>query len=336
MKLSILGATGLVGQTLLSLLEATHLSPDQLFLLASNRSAGKTLLFKGQAIEVLDVAEFDFSQSDLAIFSAGAAAAKQYAPIATRQGCTVIDNSSAFRYEEGIPLIVPEVNGHLIQSNLKGKLISNPNCSTIQMLVALNPLYDAVGIKQINVATYQAVSGQGKAAMDELLTQTQEVLSQQTVESNAFPMQMAFNCLPEIDKPEANGYTREEMKMVWETQKIFADSSLQVNPTAVRVPVINGHGLALHIETKQPLKAKEAAQLLEAAPGVELMPYDQAHRIPTQVLTADGQDKVWVGRLRQQLNNDHGLNLWVVADNLRKGAALNAWQIAERLIKVWG
>ncbi len=334
--LAILGATGLVGETLLDLLEGSSVGADQLVLLASERSAGRSYTFKGSAIIVRDVADFDFSKADFAIFSAGKEAAAHYAPIAIARGCTVVDNSSEFRYQDSIPLIIPEVNGYLLQQDLLGKIISNPNCSTIQMLVALKPIYDAVGIKTINVATYQAVSGQGKEAMAELMAQSQAVLAGREVLVRSFATQMAFNTLPEIDKPEANGYTREEMKMVWETQKIFSDPDLLVNPTAVRVPVFNGHSLALHIETKAPISVEQAHELLQQAEGIELVPYTQAGKFPTSAIDADGEEKVLVGRVRQHLATDQGLNLWVVADNLRKGAALNAWQIVQQLLRIKG
>ena len=332
-NVAIVGATGAVGEVLLELLESRNFPVNNLYLLASERSAGTTLSFKGKRITVQNLAEFDFSQAEIGLFSAGGSISAEFAPKAAAAGCVVIDNTSHFRRDEDIPLVVPEVNSHALERFADRNIIANPNCSTIQMLVALKPIYDAVGIARINVATYQAVSGTGKSAIEELAAQTARLLNGQPAESKVYPKQIAFNALPHIDTFQENGYTREEMKMVWETQKIFEDETISVNPTCVRIPVFHGHSEAVHIETKQPISAVEAQALLESAPGVEVIDTRADGGYPTPVSEAAGSDPVYVGRIREDISHPMGLDLWVVSDNLRKGAALNSVQIAEVLIE---
>jgi len=332
-NVAIVGATGAVGEVLLELLESRNFPVNNLYLLASERSAGTTLSFKGKRISVQNLAEFDFSQAEIGLFSAGGSISAEYAPKAAAAGCVVIDNTSHFRRDEDIPLVVTEVNSHALERFADRNIIANPNCSTIQMLVALKPIYDAVGIARINVATYQAVSGTGKSAIEELAAQTARLLNGQPAESKVYPKRIAFNALPHIDTFQENGYTREEMKMVWETQKIFEDETISVNPTCVRIPVFHGHSEAVHIETKQPISAAEAQALLERAPGVEVIDTRDDGGYPTPVSEAAGSDPVYVGRIREDISHPMGLDLWVVSDNLRKGAALNSVQIAEVLIE---
>jgi aspartate-semialdehyde dehydrogenase len=332
-NVAVLGATGAVGETMLALLEERNFPVDQVFPLASSRSAGKTVEFRGQEIPVLDVEQFDFSQAHIGLFSAGASVSAQYAPIAASNGCVVIDNTSQFRYDDDIPLVVPEVNAHALAQYKNRGIIANPNCSTIQMLVALKPIHDAVGIERINVCTYQAVSGTGKKAIDELAQQTTLLLSGKPIKAEVYPKQIAFNVLPQIDVFLENGYTKEEMKMVWETQKIMGDDSIQVNPTAVRVPVFYGHSEAVHIETRKKITAEEAQELLKKAPGISLIDERKPGGYPTAATEGAGADPVFVGRIREDISHPRGLDLWVVSDNVRKGAALNSLQIAEVLIE---
>lgn len=332
-NVAIVGATGAVGEVLLELLEARNFPVDNLYLLASERSAGTTLSFKGKRLIIQNLAEFDFSQAEIGLFSAGGSISAEFAPKAAAAGCVVIDNTSHFRRDEDIPLVIPEVNSHALAHFADRNIIANPNCSTIQMLVALKPIYDAVGIARINVATYQAVSGTGKSAIEELAAQTARLLNGQPAEAKVYPKQIAFNALPHIDSFQDNGYTREEMKMVWETQKIFEDDSIAVNPTCVRIPVFHGHSEAVHIETKRPISAAEARTLLDRAPGVEVVDTRADSGYPTPISEASGSDPVYVGRIREDISHEMGLNLWVVSDNLRKGAALNSVQIAEVLIE---
>ncbi|CAB0149532.1 Aspartate-semialdehyde dehydrogenase 2 [Pseudidiomarina piscicola] len=329
-NVAILGATGLVGQHMIELLEQRDFPVAELFPLASSKSAGTTIKFRGEDVEVLDAESFDWTQVELGFFSAGGAISREFAPRAADAGCIVIDNTSEFRYDEDVPLVVPEVNAHALADFRNRNIIANPNCSTIQMLVALKPIYDAVGIERINVATYQSVSGGGKEAMDALAQQTAQLMNGRPLENDYFARQMAFNCIPQIDAFMDNDYTKEEMKMLWETQKIFADPSIGVNATAVRVPVFYGHAEAVHIETQQPLDALQAKELLRQAPGVVV--FDNNEDFPTQVSHATGTDDVYVGRIRNDISHPQGLNLWVVADNVRKGAATNSIQIAEHLI----
>ena len=279
------------------------------------------------------LAEFDFNQAQIGLFSAGGSVSEQYAPKAAEAGCVVIDNTSHFRYEDDIPLVVPEVNAAAIADYRDRNIIANPNCSTIQMVVALKPIYDIAGIKRISVATYQAVSGTGKSAIKELAGQTAELLNGREAKWEVYPRQIAFNALPQIDVFMDNGYTKEEMKMVWETRKIFADDSIEVSATCVRVPVFYGHSEAVQIETREPLSAEAARELLAAAPGITVIDEHSDGKYPTAVHDSAGKDSVFVGRIRQDISFANGLNLWVVADNVRKGAALNSIQIAEELIK---
>ena len=330
---AVVGATGAVGEAMIEILEQRGFPVGTLYPLASSRSAGKTVRFRGKSITVLDLAEFDFSQVQIGLFSAGGSVSGEYAPKAAAAGCVVIDNTSHFRRDEDIPLVVPEVNPHAIAGYTQRGIIANPNCSTIQMLVALKPIYDAVGIERINVATYQAVSGTGKEAIEELAKQTAKLLNGQGAEAEVYPKQIAFNALPHIDTFQDNGYTREEMKMVWETCKIFEDDSIQVNPTCVRIPVFFGHSEAVHIETRDKLSAEDARKLLANAPGVEVMDERKDGGYPTPVTEAAGNDPVYVGRIREDISHPRGLDLWVVSDNVRKGAALNSVQIAEVLIR---
>ncbi|MFA6921739.1 MAG: aspartate-semialdehyde dehydrogenase [Gallionella sp.] len=327
----ILGATGAVGEAMLAILEERKFPVRNLYLLASSRSAGTEIMFRGEELTVLDVEGFDFSKAQIGLFSAGGSVSEKYAPIAAAAGCVVIDNTAHFRYDRDIPLVVPEVNPHAIAQYKNRGIIANPNCSTIQMMVALKPIKDAVGIARINVATYQAVSGTGKEAIEELASQTRALFSSQDVEVEVYPKRIAFNVLPQIDVFMENGYTKEEMKMVWETRKIMEDESIMVNPTAVRVPVFYGHSEALHIETKKKITAAEARALLEKAPGVVVMDEHVPGGWPTAV-DAAGKDATFVGRIREDLSHPMGLDLWVVSDNVRKGAALNSVQIAEILI----
>jgi aspartate-semialdehyde dehydrogenase len=333
LNIAIVGVTGAVGDTLLTVLSERNFPVATLYPLASERSAGNTVFFNKKQCEVADVALFDFSQADIAFFSAGSAVSEQYVPIAAKAGCIVIDNTSCFRYDDDVPLVVPEVNPERIADYKKRNIIANPNCSTIQMLVAIKPLHDAVGITRINIATYQAVSGTGKEAISELISQMGELLNGRPAKSVVYPQQIAFNVLPHIDDFQENGYTREEMKMVWETHKILEDDTIMVNPTAVRVPVLYGHSEAIHLELKTPLTALEARKLLSKAPGVIVIDDPAKLKYPTPIQQAAGHDEVFVGRIRQDISHPCGLNLWVVADNIRKGAATNAVQIAEILYK---
>ena len=332
-NVAVVGATGAVGETMISILEERGFPVDNLYPLASKRSAGKRIKFNGKQVPVQDLAEFDFHKADIGLFSAGGSISAEYAPKAAEAGCIVIDNTSEFRYDDDIPLVVPEVNPHAIAQYTNKNIIANPNCSTIQMLVALKPIYDAVGITRINVATYQAVSGTGKEAIEELASQTTALLNLKEIKTEVYPKQIAFNALPQIDTFMDNGYTREEMKMVWETQKIFEDRDIKVNPTAVRIPVFFGHSEAIHIETKDKITTLMARDLLDGAPGVQLMDERKDGGYPTAVTEAAGKDPVWVGRIREDISHPMGLDLWVVADNVRKGAALNSVQIAEILIE---
>ena len=329
---AVVGATGAVGEAMLEILEQRNFPVRNLYPLASSRSAGKTIRFNGKSLKIEDLAEFDFSKVQIGLFSAGGAVSAEYAPKAAAAGCIVVDNTSHFRRDEDIPLVVPEVNPHAIVGYTQRGIIANPNCSTIQMLVALKPIRDAVGIERINVATYQAVSGTGKEAIEELAKQTAQLLNGKEAKVEVYPKRIAFNVLPHIDTFQDNGYTREEMKMVWETQKIFEDDSIQVNPTCVRVPVFFGHSEAVHIETREKITAEQAREILSAAPGVMVMDDCVEGVYPTPAMESSGQDPVFVGRIREDISHPRGLNLWVVADNVRKGAALNSVQIAELLV----
>jgi aspartate-semialdehyde dehydrogenase len=330
---AVVGATGAVGEAMLEILAERNFPVNRVYPLASERSAGKKLAFGGTYLTVEDLSTFDFSQVQIGLFSAGAGISEKFAPLAAAAGCVVIDNTSQFRYDDEIPLVVPEVNPGAIAGYTRHGIIANPNCSTIQMLVALKPLHDAAGIERINVCTYQAVSGTGKDAIQELASQTAELLNARPAEAHVYPKQIAFNVLPQIDVFQDNGYTKEEMKMVWETRKIMEDDAIQVNPTAVRVPVFYGHSEAVHIETRTKLSVEQATGLLAAAPGIVVMDEREDGGYPTAVTDGAGHDPVYVGRIREDISHPQGLDLWVVADNVRKGAALNSIQIAEILVK---
>ena len=331
-NVAVVGATGAVGETIIEILAERDFPVDTLYPLASSRSAGKRVEFKGKHIRVEDLDTFDFSKVQVALFSAGGDISEKYAPIAGAAGCVVIDNTSHFRYDDDIPLVVPEVNPEAVADYKNRNIIANPNCSTIQMLVALKPIYDLVGIERINVCTYQAVSGSGKSAIEELAGQTAALLNTQEVKTEVYPKQIAFNVLPQIDVFMENGYTKEEMKMVWETKKIFGDDDIVVNPTAVRVPVFYGHSEAVHIETRKKISVDDATAALQDAPGVVVLDERENGGYPTAVTESVGTDPVYVGRIREDISHPRGLDLWVVADNVRKGAALNSVQIAEILI----
>lgn len=330
---AVVGATGAVGETMLSILAERKFPVGKVYALASERSAGKRVPFGDGYLKVENLAEFDFSKVQIGLFSPGASVSAEYAPKAAAAGCVVIDNTSQFRYDDDIPLVVPEVNPHAVAQYKNRGIIANPNCSTIQMLVALKPIHDAVGIERINVATYQAVSGTGKEAIEELAGQTANLLNGKPVEASVYPKQIAFNVLPQIDVFMDNGYTKEEMKMVWETKKIMGDESILVNPTCVRVPVFYGHSEAVHIETREKITAEQVRELLRKAPGVEVLDEHVPGGYPTAVTEAANHDATYVGRIREDVSHPRGIDMWVVSDNVRKGAALNSVQIAEILIR---
>jgi len=325
---AVVGATGAVGTEMIEVLEERKFPVTRLVPLASTRSAGGTVTFEGNEVPIEVLTKNSFVGVDIALFSAGADLSREFAPIAVKAGAVVIDNSAAWRMTPEVPLVVPEVNAHDIQRH-KG-IIANPNCSTIQMVVALKPLHDKARIKRIVVTTFQSVSGTGKDAMDELMAECQDLLSFKSASPKVYPYQIAFNCLPQIDDFLPSGYTKEEMKMVHETRKIMGDQSIHVTATTVRVPVYVGHSEAVNIETERKLSVNEARAILSTAPGV-LLYDDPAHKIYPMPLEVAGKDEVYVGRVREDESIANGLNLWVVADNLRKGAALNAVQIAEHL-----
>jgi aspartate-semialdehyde dehydrogenase len=331
-KVAMVGATGAVGETVLAILAERDFPISELVPLASERTAGSEVTFAGKKIVVKNLADYDFEGVDIAFFSAGGSVSKAHAPRAAAAGAVVIDNTSEFRYQDDIPLVISEVNPHAIAEYTNHGIIANPNCSTMQMLVALAPIHHDVGIERINVATYQSVSGAGRSGMDELGKQTAALLNFQSAEPEKFPKQIAFNVIPHIDDFQPNGYTKEEMKLVWETRKILEDDTIQVNPTAVRVPVFYGHAEAVHIETRVKISAERARELLEQAPGVVVRDQREAGGYPTPVSDAAGTDPVFVGRIREDISHVRGLDMWVVSDNIRKGAALNAVQIAELLI----
>ena len=331
--IAVVGATGVVGEAMLAILAEREFPVGNLHALASERSVGKTVNFGNRELDVENLAEFDFSQVAIGLFSAGAAVSAEYAPKAVAAGCVVIDNTSNFRYDDDIPLVVPEVNADKIADYKDTGIIANPNCSTIQLVVALKPIYDAVGIDRINVATYQSVSGAGRSAVKELVRQTSNMLNGRPLDIEGDNVQIAFNAVPHIDVFQDNRYTKEEMKMVWETRKILGDDDLLINPTAVRIPVFYGHSEAVHIETKQKLTAEKACELFRAAPGITLLDGIETGHYPTAVTESSGTDAVYVGRVREDISHPRGINLWVVSDNIRKGAALNSVQIAEILAK---
>jgi aspartate-semialdehyde dehydrogenase len=329
---AVVGATGAVGEVMLSILHERKFPIKELIPLASERSAGEKVEFGNQKLVVQDLATFDPKGVDIALFSAGGSISKEYAPKFAAAGAIVIDNSSAFRYDDDVPLVVSEVNPDSLKTIPRG-IVANPNCSTMQLVVALAPIHRAVGIERINVATYQSVSGGGRSALEELGKQTAAILGFQAADPQRFPVQIAFNLIPHIDDFMDNGYTKEEMKLVWETRKILGDDRIQVNPTAVRVPVFFGHSEAVHIETRAKITATQARALLEKAPGVVVVDERVPGGYPTPVTHASGQDPVFVGRIREDLSHPRGLDLWVVSDNIRKGAALNAVQLAELVLK---
>ena len=331
-SVAVVGATGLVGETMVSILEQRDFPVDELFVLASSRSAGKKVGFRNRQWTVEDLADFDFRRAQIGLFSAGGSVSREFAPRAAKAGCIVIDNTSHFRYEDDIPLVVPEVNPEALQGVGNRNIIANPNCSTIQLVVACKPIYDEAGIDRINVATYQAVSGAGRTSVERLARQTALLMNGKSLEDDAGG-QIAFNAVPHIDSFQDNGYTREEMKMAWETKKILGDEDIRVNATAVRIPVFYGHSEAVNLETSRPLEPARARELLAKAPGVELMDGREQGAYPTAAVEASQTDPVYVGRIRRDISHERGLNLWVVSDNVRKGAALNSVQIAEILVK---
>jgi len=330
-KVAVVGATGAVGEVMLSVLAERKFPVGELVALASERSAGGTVQFGNREIVVRDLATFDPAGVDIALFSAGGSISKEYAPKFAAAGAVVIDNSSAFRQDDDVPLVVTEVNPEAAKQRPRG-IIANPNCSTMQMLVALAPIHRKAGIERINVATYQSVSGTGRRALEELGRQTAALLNFQPVEAQVYPVQIAFNVIPHGGDFTDNGYTTEEMKLVWETRKILGDDRIRINATVVRVPVFYGHSEAVNVETKDKLSASQARALLAEAPGVEVVDDPVGGGYPTPVTHASGNDAVYVGRIRDDLSHPNGLNLWIVSDNIRKGAALNAVQIAELIV----
>ena len=331
-KFAVVGATGAVGEVMLEILSDRGVPSENVFPLASNRSLGKQVDFGSEQLDIIDLAEFDFSTVEIGLFSAGADVSEIYAPQAADAGCIVIDNTSRYRYEDDIPLVISEVNPERIAEYKNRGIIANPNCSTMQMLVPLKPIHDAVGISRINVATYQAVSGAGKEMIEDLVNQTSSLLNGKPVSTKGKTKQIAFNAIPHIDNFQENKYTKEEMKMVWETQKILEDSSIMVNPTAVRIPVFYGHSEAVHMETKSKISCNEVIDLMNKTDGVEVIDGVELGAYPTAVSDASGADPVYVGRIREDISHPNGINLWIVADNIRKGAALNTVQIAEILV----
>ena len=331
-NVAVVGATGAVGECLLGILAERKFPVENVHALASERSAGSSVMFGNKPLVVENLAEFDFSKVDIGLFSAGGSISAEYAPKAADAGCVVIDNTSYFRNDDDIPLVVTEVNPQSLADYRNRNIIANPNCSTMQMVVALKPIHDAAGIRRISVATYQAVSGAGRAAVEELARQTAELLNGRPATTEVFPSQIAFNALPHIDTFLDNGYTREEMKMNWETRKILGDDSIRVSATCVRIPVFYGHSEAVQIETEQPISALEVRNLLLDAPGVTVVDEPESNAYPTPVEHAATTDPVFVGRIREDISMENGINLWIVADNIRKGAALNTVQIAELLL----
>ena len=327
---AVAGATGAVGNQMIACLEEMNFPVKRLSLLASARSVGRRLKFKGDSIEVQELTEGSFKGVEIALFSAGGGPSERFAPVAAQDGCVVIDNSSAWRMDPQVPLVVPEVNPHAIAQYAQKGIIANPNCSTIQMVVALNPIHRAFGIRRIVVSTYQSVSGTGKKAIDELFNQTRAMINFLDVERSVYPHRIAFNCLPHIDKFLDNGYTKEEMKMVNETRKILEAPALAVTATTVRVPVFFGHSESVNVETERPCPPEDVRRVLSSAPGVQVVDDPSQNRYPLAIEAA-GQDLTLVGRIRRDESVPNGINLWIVADNIRKGAATNAVQIARML-----
>jgi aspartate-semialdehyde dehydrogenase len=332
MNIAVAGATGAVGNQMIRCLEEMDFPMNSVAFLASSRSVGRQLRFKGDLIDVKELKEDSFKWFDIALFSAGGGTSEKFAPFAAKDGCVVVDNSSAWRMDPQVPLVVPEVNPHAIAQHTAKGIIANPNCSTIQMVVALHPIHKKYGIKRIVVSTYQAVSGTGKKAIDELLDQTRSMINFLEYEKKVYPHRIAFNCLPHIDTFLGNGYTKEEMKMVNETRKIMEDDSIAVTATTVRVPVFFGHSESVNIETHEPVSVEGVRALLENAPGVQVMD-DPGKNLYPLATDAAGQDLTLVGRIRQDESIPNGINMWIVADNIRKGAATNTVQIAQILAK---
>ena len=330
-NVAIAGATGEVGREMGKILASRNFPIDNLYCLASKNKPGRVISFKDQEIEVQSLPDFDFSKAQLVLMAMGGSLSKEYAPKIADAGCLMVDNSSAFRQDPDVPLVLAEVNAHVLEQVPARKLVANPNCSTMQLLVALNPIYKQVGIKRIFVATYQSASGAGAKGVEELRNQTTALLSGKEPKREVFTDNIAFNAIPHIDTFQENGFTREEMKIVWETHKIFNDDSIEVASTAVRIPVFYGHSEVVDIITKEPISADEVRELLANAPGVIVIDEHADGGYPTALTHAAGNDEVFVGRIRNDLHNPCGLQLWVVSDNVRKGAALNAVQIAEYL-----
>ena len=327
---AVVGATGAVGEEMISILEDREFPVERLRLFASERSEGKTLTYLDNEVPIQTLGKNSFRGVDIALFSAGGERSRIWAPVAVKSGCIVIDNSSQWRMDPEVPLVVPEVNPHDLKWH-KG-IIANPNCSTIQMVVVLKPIYDAARIKRVVVTTFQSVSGTGKKAMEELMQQTADLLNFRQVQTNVYPHQIAFNCIPHIDSLLENGYTKEEMKLVNETRKIMGEASIRITATAVRVPVFRCHSESLNIETEKKITADEVRAVLSAAPGIVIYDAPGKNIYPLPVEVAD-KDETYVGRIREDESTENGINMWIVADNLRKGAALNAVQIAEKLIE---
>jgi aspartate-semialdehyde dehydrogenase len=330
-NVAIVGATGAVGTQMIECLAERNFPVGKIKLLASSRSAGQILEFAGKPVQVEELTHDSFEGIDIALFSAGGARSEEFCPSAARAGAVCIDNSSAWRMDQEVPLVVPEVNPHAIADYKKKGIIANPNCSTIQMVVALKPLHDFGTIKRIVVSTYQAVSGTGTKAIEELRIQTGEMLNGRPAKNEVYPHRIAFNCLPQIDSFLDNGYTKEEMKMVNETRKIM-EADIKTTATCVRVPVFYGHSESVNIQTEKKISVAKARELLEDAPGVELVDNPKNGEYP-MAIDAAGEDLTLVGRIREDDSVQNGLNLWIVADNVRKGAATNAVQIAEILIE---
>ncbi len=330
-NVGIVGSTGAVGETVLAILEERPFPLGELHLFSSQRSEGCEQTFRGERLKTSCLDEESFNDLDFAIFTAGGAVSREYAPLCGRQGCIVIDNSSAFRMQEDVPLVVPEVNPGDLQMVDKQNIVANPNCSTIQMVVALAPIHVKYELTRVIVSTYQSVSGAGRRAMQELSSQVVALLNNREFSQEVFPHQIAFNCIPQVDSFEPSGYTREEMKVANETRKILHLPSLPVSATTVRVPTFCSHSESIYLETESPTEVDDVKQLLAAAPGIKVLddPKEELYPLPFNAIS---KDEVFVGRIRKDLHNPHGLHLWVVADNLRKGAALNAVQIAETLI----
>jgi len=336
--IAIIGATTSVGETLLEVLAERKFPVGNIFLLEIETSSGSRSEFNGQTLKIGDINSFEFSKVQIAFFVSSEAVSKEFVDKAASQGCIVIDRSAAFRNEKDVPLVIPEVNEEAIEDFNKRNIISSPGCSSIQMLMALKPVHDAVGLKRINVSTYQAVSGSGKDAAEELASQTAALLNFRDVKCKTYPKQIAFNVLPQIGEFLDNGYTDEEMKLVWETQKVLNDDTITVNPTTVRVPVFIGHAASLHVETNEKISAAKVRELLQDSAGIKLLDQPQSGKPggwPTPVTEAAGNDSVYVGRIREDISSENGINLWVVTDNMRKGAATNTVQIAEVLVKLY-